>query len=141
MDYLGDYYLAHPFESRHEIRKWEISVEKRTGIKLFNPFYDIYREEIELIDKGLRKYGITDEKTVVLRDLSNIEKCKEFLAILDGNKTIGTFQEMVYAKLYGKITHLIITDGSEKSPWIRYHSNRIFLSQKAFEDFLSLNEN
>ena len=44
-----------------------------------------------LIDKNgegfLRKYGITDEKIVVPRDLKHVKECEKFLAILDGSKT------------------------------------------------------
>jgi hypothetical protein len=33
-------YLAHNFESRKTIRKWELKMEGRYNINLDNPFYD-----------------------------------------------------------------------------------------------------
>jgi hypothetical protein len=48
-------YLAHPFLDRYEIRLWEDTFEYRTGIELVNPFYDVNREDIDLIDAGKKK--------------------------------------------------------------------------------------
>ena len=50
-----EYYLAHSLGSRFQIRKWELDFEDRAGVDLINPFYDIERENIRLLDAGLRK--------------------------------------------------------------------------------------
>ena len=52
---VDNFYLAHPFEARKNVRKWELGFEKRTGINLFNPFYDgDEREDVEKADQDRR---------------------------------------------------------------------------------------
>jgi len=43
---MTSYYLAHGSPFRHEVRKWELSFEKRTGINLVNPFFDLGEEKV-----------------------------------------------------------------------------------------------
>lgn len=42
--------------------------------------------------------------------------------------------EMVYAKIvFGKPVYTIVTNGKEKHPWLRQHSDRVFASFADFE--------
>jgi len=134
------FYLAHPVDSRHRIREWEIEFEKRTGIELFNPFYDAKRKDVLEIDSGTRKRGegMTVEKadSIVNKDLKKIVKSTGITAIIDGSSSYGTIQEIVYAYLLNKPVYSLITNGKEKDPWLMYHSTKIFTKREELEEFL-----
>lgn len=131
-------YLAHPFNSRFEMRAWELSTERLLGIEIINPFFDVVREDKEIIDKkdvtleaqATRKerYGLTDEQcaTLVERDVSMIEKADGMVAIVDGSLSYGTIQEMVYAHKLGVPVYAVISNGHIGHPWLRYHSTETF---------------
>ncbi|MBN2458682.1 hypothetical protein JXB28_00200 [Candidatus Woesearchaeota archaeon] len=131
----GDYYLAHPFLSREKIREWELGFEQRAGIKLVNPFYDIIRDDVALIDSGKEKRGEREPAIIVERDLYAISKVRKgVIAVIDGSSSQGTIMEIVYAKkLFQKEVLSIITNGDHDRPWLRYHSDRIFTSFEGFE--------
>ena len=133
-------YLAHPFDARHRIREWELWIEEKTGIEIVNPFFDVERNDKELIDsKGAtleskdtreRRYGITDAQAaaIVERDVDQIENCDGIIAIVDGSLSYGTIQEMVYARIMDKFCLSMISNGQSRHPWLRYHSTMIFES-------------
>lgn len=133
-------YLAHPFDTRHRIREWELWIEEKTGIEIVNPFFDVERNDKELIDsEGAtleseytreRRYGITDAQAsaIVNRDVAQIAKCDGIIAIVDGSLSYGTIQEMVYAKALGKFCLSMISNGQARHPWLRHHSTVVFES-------------
>ena len=59
------------------------------------------------------------------------------VAIVNGDLSYGTIQEMVYATLSDVPVYAIVTNGHEKHPWLVYHSTQIFTSREEFEEFLS----
>lgn len=127
-------YLAHPLLFRHFMRSWELGFEYRTGIELINPFYDVYREEVEALDKGERDKYDLNHIEIVERDLDLILKSGGLVGIINGDKSYGTIQELVYATLYNKKRFLVITTGDEEHPWLKYHSDEIFTNLQDFED-------
>lgn len=135
-------YLAHPFDSRHKIRKWELRIEKMTGIELVNPFFDIERPDEGIIynPKTTReeRYAIDETYATVLveRDIEQIKNCDGIIAIVDGSRSYGTIQEMVYAKIMDKHCLAMISNGQSGHPWLRYHSAMIFESLENLERFL-----
>lgn len=131
----GDYfYLAHPFDSRYKVRKWELGIEERTGIVLLNPFYDAERRDIERIDLGRSERYKEDPNEIVERDLNAIKDSRGVVAIVDGSLSYGTIMEMAYAKaVFRKIVLSLITNGHAEHPWLKYHSSEIFKSFKALE--------
>jgi len=136
-----EYYLAHPFDSRKEVREWELGFEKRTGINLLNPFYDApCRTDVEKIDAGRQeRYEKVDENELVQRDVSHIKKrgVKGIIALINGDLSYGTIQEMVYAKIIcKKKVYSVITNGHENHPWLKYHSTKVFLNKEQLEEFL-----
>lgn len=140
MNIPKNFYLAHPLYSRKEVRKWELDFEKKTNIKLYNPFYDVYREDIEDLDKNVLNPRKRDSKIIVLEDLEAIKKHEGILCWIDKNLTVGTFQEMVYAHVWGKIVYSIIQNEKlENHPWLEYHSNKRFKNEKEFENFILKN--
>ena len=135
---MTELYLAHPFNSRHKMREWELKMEKDCDINIINPFFDVVREDKDIIDKkdvtlttqATRKdrYGLTDEQCAILvnRDVSMIKKAGASIAIIDGSLSYGTIQEMVYAHKLGVPVYSVISNGHIGHPWLRYHSTEAF---------------
>src|SRR3990167_6437765 len=109
------FYLAHPFETRQKTRVWEEKVERKYGIELVNPFYDLDREDINAIDSGCKeKYAMTDVEKAILvrRDLAEIRKADGVVAVIDGSVSHGTIMEIVYGGIvFGKPVFIICTNG------------------------------
>jgi nucleoside 2-deoxyribosyltransferase len=126
--------MAHPFDIRYEMRKWELNVEKEIHINIFNPFYDaIERTDVEKIDSGrMARYEKLNCVELVERDVKNIRLSDELLAIVDGSLSYGTIQEMVYAHRMKIPVKTVITNGHEDHPWLKYHSNIIYTSLDSF---------
>jgi nucleoside 2-deoxyribosyltransferase len=141
-------YLAHPFDSRHDMREWELLIEKYYPIDIINPFFDVEREDQNIVDEkdetlsslATRKdrYGLTDEQcaTLVRRDVMLISQSDGVIVIIDGSLSYGTIQEMVYAFHWDVPVYSVITNGHIGHPWLRHHSRRTFLSLDELEEYL-----
>jgi len=130
-------YLAHPFDSRFAMRKWELHVEVTYDIEIVNPFYDITREDVDIIDSGIAgRYEKLNPNEVVNRDLAAIDSCDEILAFVNGDLSYGTLMEIVYASLAGKTVNIVCTNGHEKHPWLQYHADNIYTSLDEYEQTL-----
>lgn len=131
-------YLAHPLLSRENIRQWEQNFEKRTGIDLINPFYDIQRDDgetdFEAGEKG--HYDHCDEKAIVNRDLAAILGSDFIVAFVTGVRSYGTIMEICYAYSMNKPVFLICENGYENHPWLVYHSDKIFTNTKDFRKYI-----
>lgn len=132
-------YLAHPFDSRSMMRKWELEFEKRTGIDLLNPFYDAEgRTGIEKCDAGRQeRYEQVDPTEIVSRDILLIQQCDGIVAVVDGALSYGTIMEIVWAYVHHKPIYLIVTNGHHQHPWLVAHATKVYTS---FEDFDELEE-
>jgi len=131
------YYLAHPLDSRKRIRKWELEMESKYDVELINPFYDVEREEIKNIDVGRKgRYEGLDDIELVQRDVGFIANSDGIIAIIDGNISYGTIQEMVYAKILHKPVFSVITNGHHNHPWLKYHSKVICKNLKYIEEII-----
>jgi len=135
-------YLAHPFDRRHEIRLKELIFEKETGIELVNPFYDVNRDDMELIDKGLMPPRRADKergKSIVTGDLKLINSCDGILANYNKNDfSIGTPMEIFYNHYVLKHPGYLITDSKDVSghPWITKNINKSFENYDKFADYI-----
>lgn len=133
------FYLAHPFDSRKDMREWELAIEVALGIDIINPFYDVKRTDVPAIDKGREERYKQNRKQVielVTRDVRQILKSDGVIAIIGDHLSYGTIQEMVYARMNQKPVLAVITNGQENHPWLRYHSNKIFTSLSGLEEYL-----
>jgi len=83
--------------------------------------------QFELASGKATRYT-ADAKIIIERDLDLISKSDGVVAVIDGNLSYGTIQEMVYAKLFKKPLFLIVTNGEANHPWFRYHADKIFTS-------------
>jgi hypothetical protein len=145
---IVSYYLAHPFDSRHRMREWELEMEKKYNIVMINPFFDQDRPDMELIeDNGTTltslstretRYGLSEHAVnqLVQRDLDLIMDCDGIIAIVDGSLSYGTIQEMVYASLNGSQVLSVISNGHIGHPWLRYHSDYVFENLEKLEEYL-----
>ena len=134
-------YLAHPFDERFNIREWELEFEKRTGINLINPFYDVGRADVEMIDAGrAERYEKLIPEKLVERDLNNITKADGTVAFVTGALSYGTIMEMFFTRMSNKPLYSIISNGHENHPWLKYCSTKIFTNKEDFEKWIT-NEN
>jgi nucleoside 2-deoxyribosyltransferase len=130
-------YLAHPFDSRKAIQIWQKKFEQATGIKLINPFYDLERTDVEEIDQHrAARYEKLDPVLLVERDLGAIYDADFVVAFVTGDLSYGTIQEIVYAYLAGKPVFIIVTNGHEGHPWLKYHAAKIFTKAGDYIDFM-----
>jgi len=138
---MHDFYLAHPLQLRHEVRAWELMIEKKTGVDILNPFYDVYREEILKIDAGIAEtYDSTfNHFNIVETDLSHLVICRNVLVILREALSIGTHCEMWDSVKCGRPVH-IITDTFHNHPWVKYSAEKtngfIFKTWGDFKQYL-----
>lgn len=132
------FYLAHPFGSRLEIRLWQLEMEKKYNIKMFNAFFDTKSESTWTnTDTNNNAYFDTlNYKTIVNDDLDLIKKTDVMIAIINDVLSYGTIQEIVYAHLYKKKIFIICTNGKDKHPWLRYHATKMFISCDDFEIYI-----
>ncbi len=134
------YYLGHPFASRKIIRQWELIFEERTGIPLLNPFYDVFRPDVEDIDKNISNPRIKDPVQLVNDDLQGLRSQQGLLCVINEHIAVGTLQEMVYGHIYGKVVHSVVTRKDlRRHQWLMYHSSFVFDSLEEFEQFVLSN--
>jgi nucleoside 2-deoxyribosyltransferase len=142
MNRHGKYYLAHPFDARHRVRKWELATEDKHGITLVNPFYDApERDDIKRIDTANDpdelRYKQLIPSEIVRKDVFQIQQCNGTVAIVDGSLSYGTIMEMVYTSMiYHKPVYLICTNGHHQHPWLQHHSAHVFESFEEFDKWL-----
>lgn len=125
------YYLSHPFDNKDEVKKWQEGFEKESGIEFINPFD--YNKNAKTREEV---YSNADPDKLVSRDIGLICISRGVVCMINGAKSYGTPQEMVYAKLYKKPVYTLVTNGDEKHPWLVVHSTKIFTERKKLEEFL-----
>lgn len=135
-------YLAHCFHTRKTVRKIELQIEKEFNVELVNPFYDLDREDIKKLDKGIELNRTKkDCQFVRQRDLNNILASDGLLAIIfDLDKMIGTLKEMCFAYENGIKVYLVSYDVYARNHlWNVVESYLIFSSIKQFILYLEYN--
>ena len=131
-------YLAHPFDSRQNIRGLELRLEtKCPKLELVNPFYDVDRADVDAFDKGeYERYEKLDPVKIVTGDLQQIHEADGILAVVDGSLSYGTIMEIAHGFLMGKLIYIVVSNGHIKHPWLQFHGTRLFESWKDFEKFI-----
>jgi len=143
---VENFYMAHPFELRRTVRKWELRMESKYNINLDNPFYDHTRSDIDNLDalkensKAQKEYfrqRNTPEtiNRIVDGDLKSIRQSDGLIAYLD-KKGIGTPMEIFFAARILHIPVYIITKKFTYHPWIMKYATKIFPHRTAFEQFI-----
>ena len=83
----------------------------------------------EILDPMKKDYrGVTDEKfrEIVERDKALIDRC-DVLLVNHSKPSVGTSMEILYAWEKGKEV-ILISEDEALSPWLLYHSNKVFHS-------------
>jgi hypothetical protein len=116
-----DFYLAHPLLLRKIIRPIELAIEKEYDVDIFNPFYDVFRQEIEDIDNGKSsEYNAKfDHIEIVETDLFHLRNAKNLLCIVEEKQSIGTHCEM-WDSVRDKRPIYIIATAHFNHPWLIY---------------------
>lgn len=135
---MDRYYLAHPFDSRIEMRQKELQWEAAYEIEIVNPFYDLNRDDVKAIDEGYTDRYFADPCQLVNRDLTAILNSNGVIAYVNGMLSYGTIMEIVWSHIFHIPVYLICTNGHHGHPWLKYHTEDIFISFEDFEEgFLS----
>jgi nucleoside 2-deoxyribosyltransferase len=143
---MKKFYLAHNFEIRKKMRKWELKMEGKYNIKLDNPFYDHDRNDIKALDsmedggpeqlKYFRERNTDDMvDKIVEGDLELIRKSDGIVTQIK-SPSIGTSMEIIMAARIYSIPVYLITKKYGYHPWIKKHATRIFKTRKEFEEFV-----
>ena len=135
------FYLAHPLELRHEVRKAELVIEKETGINLDNPFYDSDRNDILKIDRGeiSREDQSLNFEEIVEGDLKKIEDSYGIIVyIKKGIYSIGTSCECWHTLVQTLKPIFVVSPDSLSHPWVRYFIQES--NGKGFETWEELKE-
>jgi hypothetical protein len=138
---MKQYYLAHHFTMRHKIREIQKDLEYYFSLTLINPFYDLNRTDIEILDKGLWvNRTIPECNELVIRDLSCIDDCDGLICMEFDEGSIGSFMEIMYAWLHDKPIYIISSiEHIRNHSWIRAICFKIFSSVDEFKDYLKVN--
>lgn len=136
-------YLAHNFNKRKDIRKWELKMEGKYKINIDNPFYDnphraIEMEVLDSMKDGNRKQRDYLSKrssySIVEDDLTKIRKSDGIIAIANETR-IGTPMEIFFASRILRIPVYVISKKYAQHPWIREHATKVFSSMREFEKY------
>lgn len=138
-------YLAHNFELRKTIRKWELRLEGKYDLNLDNPFYDnINRyKDMKVLDNykdggyEQKMYLKTrDFNSIVEDDLEKIRKSDGIVALANQTR-IGTPMEIFFAARVLHIPVYVITKRYAFHPWIKKFATRVFSNRAEFERFVA----
>ena len=136
-------YLAHNFNRRKAVRKWELKMEGKYNINLDPPFYDNPNRAVEMhildsMKDGNRKQrdylSSRSSRSIVEDDLDKIRKSDGLLAIANDTR-IGTPMEIFFAGRILRIPVYIVSKKYAQHPWIVQHATKTFKSMAEFERF------
>jgi len=125
----SDFYLAHPLNTRHEVReKIQVPLQE-LGYSVINPFYDsdlTPRQDIAVIDAGREKLydiGPIRAREIVRSDLDAIDRSKAIIAYLP-HPGIGTPMEIFYTShVLRKYTFIVTPENYLRHPWIQTYGD------------------
>ena len=144
-------YLAHNFNDRFEIRRFEKAIESMYNIELFNPFYDSDRNDVRQLDKvgdtrkeldkKLQAFTLAECRDLVERDLYEIRHSDGIFTILK-SASFGTAMELITAAYFYRIPIYVVTKNFTSHPWLRYmvssSGGEMFKNKNEFRRWLKL---
>jgi len=130
-------YIAHTFELRHEVKNNIQPKLEQLGFKVYNPFYNEKRVEVELADKleekGLNPREVKEwiykvknrNKEIVIEDLRLINKSDIIVAVMN-EYSAGTICEIAYHGIFKEKPVYILTDNERiiNHPWMNYATRK-----------------
>jgi len=126
------YYFTNQTVHRRKAREIELRIEKETGLRLENPFYDGDHKEIADLDAG-RPIKVTADE-IVGADLRKIRDSDGIIALMSSSKNIGSAMEIAIGSYsWGKPVYVIATSKcAYNHPWIKYFATRLFKTPTEF---------
>jgi nucleoside 2-deoxyribosyltransferase len=125
-----------------KVRKWQLEFEEQyPNITLLNPFYEGQYPEKERVEEILKKskhkrLNKKQSSWIINNDVNSICNTDGIVAIVDGNQSYGTIQEIVYGYTLNKPVFIIATNKyAYGHPWLIFHSIKMFNSFEKFETF------
>ncbi len=148
MNKLTRLYFANNFDDRHELRRFEQKIEQVYNIDLFNPFYDVDRDDVKQLDEqGVTRKDLKKQMTVyacqdlVERDLREIRHSDGILTVIK-SASMGTSMEIIMAGYIYRIPVYAITKTLHSHPWLCYivsiSGGKIFKTKNEFKTWLKL---
>jgi nucleoside 2-deoxyribosyltransferase len=126
------WYYTNQLAHHKKAREIELKIEKATGLRLENPFYDGGAKEIQEINAGKPITLTADE--IVGMDLRKIRDADGIVALLSSTRNIGSAMEIaIGAYAWGKPVYVIATKKKlYDHPWIEYFATKRFHNPKEF---------
>lgn len=126
------YYYTNQTCHRHRARAIELRIEKETGLRLENPFYDGEHKEIADLDAG-RPIKISADEIVGM-DLRKVRDADGIVALMSSVRNIGSAMEIaIGAYAWGKPVYVIATNKKlYDHPWVIYFATRRFRTPSEF---------
>lgn len=141
---MNTFYLAHNFNTRKSVRKWELRMEGKYNINLDSPFYDNPNRAKEMAILDSMQDGSKKQKSylfersarnIVEDDLNKIRKSDGLVAFANDTR-IGTPMEIFFAGRILRIPVYVISKRYAKHPWIIQHATKVFKTRLEFEKFV-----
>ena len=144
------FYFSHPFPERHDCKELEEQIEKKYNVKLYNPFYETWKDYVSALKKLDKNQIPSSEfeklfrngkvsKKIVEWDMERITNSDGIIAVLP-YPSIGCSMEIFYAAYVLKKPVVVWSPnpiyGFDKHPWLLYFAK----VAKTKEDFLKLVE-
>lgn len=114
-------YLAGGIHNNKNTHKWREEAKEIFGKR-------------NCFDPTDKKYDRKTPKNLVMQDLELINN-SDFVIVYFDKPSVGTSMEMFYAFVMGK-TVLTITNKKTLSPWLVYHSTKIFKTLKDAKQYM-----
>lgn len=126
------WYFTNQTVHRHRARQIELRIEKETGLRLENPFYDGGAKEVKQLDAGIPIKITSDE--IVGMDLRKIRDADGVVALMSSVRNVGSCMEIaICAYSWGKPVYVIATNPKLYShPWIEYFATKRFKTPSEF---------
>lgn len=114
-------YLAGPINGCSDIEctNWREYVKKELN----------YYTLIDPMRRDYRGKELSSANEIVVLDKIDVANCDVFLANCP-KPSVGTSMELFYAHSLGKIIITVVPPNETPSPWLIYHSTKIFTSLK-----------
>ena len=130
------FYLAHPFESREYVLKWQEKLLEKVAIEIINPLHseDLYENynKMNKSEKYLRKLK-EPAREIVRRDKRLMRKADGLIGIVNEVESHGTTMKIEHAWDLRKPVYLIITNDDHEHPWFYHSSDECFTTFEKFD--------
>lgn len=131
-------YLAHSVHERVRGRDVQNELED-LGFTVWNPFYAVFREDIQALDNGeVKPWSMTSKEhslEIMRSDLKAVRQSDLLVSILPECRTIGIPCEMLWAWVL-EVPVFSVTETLSGHPWVIGLSEKIFGCEAELYDWI-----